>query len=238
MIVSKYCDVVLEPSFFQAGLNFYERGANIATANLLTTVMPVFLNPTTWSEFLSLFVRTVRKQSEQLFNEWKRSAELIFAFLENAHPDCSAFFAPVMLMRNSSQLFDHVGKDELAAAYHVLAGYWGKTLRQRYLVIGDKSKVLVSARPRLLKLSDPTLKPISAGTDRRRMEFPLKVHDIIAEDSKTYRQLQLADVIAGAIASAAKAKVTGRSAFDEFDEKVSTAVPIKRSHHPHDMALR
>ena len=35
MVVTKFCDLVLEPSFRKAGVDFYKRGTNIATANLL-----------------------------------------------------------------------------------------------------------------------------------------------------------------------------------------------------------
>src|ERR1035437_6104383 len=63
MVVTKYCDLVLEPSFRKAGVDFNGRGRNIATANLLTTTMPVLLNRTTWSNFLSLFVRVVRERT-------------------------------------------------------------------------------------------------------------------------------------------------------------------------------
>src|SRR5215470_17720469 len=31
MVVTKYCDLVLEPSFRKAGVDFYKRGMNIAT---------------------------------------------------------------------------------------------------------------------------------------------------------------------------------------------------------------
>ena len=44
MVVTKYCDLVLEPSFREAGIDFYKRGMNLATANILTT-MPTLLNP-------------------------------------------------------------------------------------------------------------------------------------------------------------------------------------------------
>ena len=115
MVVTKYCDLVLEPSFRKAGLDFYKRGTNIATANILTTTMPVFLNPTTWSNFLSLFVRVVRERTPSLFNEWRRLAELIFAQLEHTERESADFFAPVFLMSDSSELFAGLGDDELDA---------------------------------------------------------------------------------------------------------------------------
>jgi hypothetical protein len=134
MVVTKYCDLVLEPSFRKAGLDFYKRGTNIATANILTTTMPVFLNPTTWSNFLSLFVRVVRERTPSLFNEWRRLAELIFAQLEHTERESADFFAPVFLMSDSSELFAGLGDDELdplVPAYYVIVDHWGEVRRRR-----------------------------------------------------------------------------------------------------------
>jgi hypothetical protein len=91
MVVTKYCDLVLEPSFQKAGVDFYKRGANIATANLLATIMPTLLNPLTWSNFLSLFVRVIRERNPSVFYEWRNSAELIYAHLEHTNPTASHF---------------------------------------------------------------------------------------------------------------------------------------------------
>lgn len=222
MVVSKYCDVVLEPSMHAAGINFYERGANIATANLLYTTMPVFLNPKTWSDFLSLFVRLIRERSPQLFNEWRTSAELIMSYLGETHHDSAAFIAPVCLLCGSDELFESIGADELdplIPAYHVLADHWGKVLSAGYEIVADESKVLARARSRLLLLSDPNLKPVTAGYDRRKMEFPLKVADIIPVNSAANVQVQLADVICGAIASSGKALTRG-APLEAFDKDV------------------
>ena len=212
MVVTKYCDLVLEPSFRKAGVDFYKRGANIATANLLTTTMPVFLNPTTWSNFLSLFVRVVRGRTPRLFNEWRSLAKLIFAHLEYTERRAANFFAPVFLMRDCSELFETLGDDELdplVPAYHRIVEHWGQTVGGPYKVIADEAKVLAKERERLLTLSDPNLKAFSAGYDRRRIEFPLKVADIMAVDSEAYRQVQLADVLSGAITNAAKVRTKG-----------------------------
>jgi hypothetical protein len=212
MVVTKYCDLVLEPSFRKAGLDFYERGTNIATANMLTTTMPVFLNPMTWSNFLSLFVRVVRERTPSLFNEWRRSAELIFTHLEHTKRESADFFAPVFLMSDSSELLEGLGNDELdplVPAYYVLVDHWGKSVGDVYELIADESKVLAKERGRLLTFADPNLQPVSAGYDRRKMDFPLKVSDIVAVDSTAYLQVQFADVLCGAIASAAKAQTKG-----------------------------
>jgi hypothetical protein len=211
MVVTKYCDLVLEPSFRNAGVDFYKRGMNLATANILTT-MPVLLNPTTWSNFLSLFVRVLRERTPSLFNEWQRLAKLIFAHLEHTEPESADFFAPVFLMSDSSELFEGLGDNELdplVPAYYVIVDHWGKSVGEVYDVVADESNVLAKARGRLLTLSDPNLKAVSVGYDRRKMDFPLKVSEIVTVDSTAYRQIQFADVLCGAIASAAKAQTKG-----------------------------
>lgn len=212
MVVTKYCDLVLEPSFRKAGVDFYKRGTNIATANLLTTTMPVFLNPTTWSNFLSLFVRVVRERKPSLFNEWQTLSELIFAHLEQTQRKAADFIAPVFLMSDSSELLEGLGNDELdplVPAYYVIVDHWGKSIGGVYEVIADESKVLAKERGRLLTLADPNLKPVSAGYDRRTMDFPLKVSEIVGVDSTTHRQVQLSDILGGALANAAKAQTKG-----------------------------
>jgi hypothetical protein len=223
MVVTKYCDLVLEPSFRKAGADFYARGANIATANLLATTMPVLLNRTTWFNFLSLFVRVVRERTLGLFSEWRRSAELIFTYLEHKHRTAADLFAPVFLMHDCHELFEMLADDELdplVPAYSVIVNHWGEAIGDSYEVIADESKVLAKGRARLLALSDPNLKPVSAGYDRRRMEFPLKVSEIIVVDSTACRQVQLADILSGAIASAAKARTKGALQSGTFPHDV------------------
>jgi len=212
MAVTKYCDLVLEPSFRSKGIDFYKRGLNIATANLLTTTMPIFLNAASWNGFLSLFVRMVWKRTPELFDEWRKSAELIFSHLEYAHPKAALYFAPAFLMRNSDELFETLGNDELdplVPAYHCIVNHWGSVWGGNFEVIADDSTVLAKERARLLALASPDLKPVSVGYDRRKMDYPLKVVDIIPVVSNSHRQVQFADIIGGAIASAAKARVRG-----------------------------
>lgn len=210
MVVTKYCDLVLEPSFRESGVDFYERGMNIALANMLTAVMPVILNPATWSNFLSLFVRVIRERTPKVFSEWRNSAELIYSYLEHKNADASHYFAPVFLIKNCEDFFRTVNADELdpvIPSYHTSVDHWGKSLGCYFEVIADASKVLAKERARLLAFSNTKLKPVNVGYDRRKIEFPLKVSDIVVVDSKTTLQVQFADVISGAIASALKARL-------------------------------
>src|ERR1035437_9135441 len=69
MIVTKYCDIVLEPYARSSGVDFYTRGRNIATANLLAITMPAILGEITWNGFLHAFVRVVREKTISAFHD-------------------------------------------------------------------------------------------------------------------------------------------------------------------------
>lgn len=206
MVVSKYCDIVLEPSHRQAGVDFYERGLNIATANLLATVMPTFLNPVTWNSFLAAFVRMVRERSEGAFRDFVRLAELIRAHLEHVNADLSHYVSVSVLLDPAELLpmFSGDELDPLVPAYHLLANHWGKQLGEQFILVSDQSKVLAKERERLLALSSKTIRPFVAGYDRRTVDFPLKVSGITSVDSRLHRQVQFADIIAGAVGRAAR----------------------------------
>lgn len=208
MVVTKYCDIVLEPSARAAGLNFYERGLNIAVANLLTTSMPVFLNPRSWKSFLAGFVRVVRERSQVAFRDFVRQAELIHSHLQHTNPEMANWFAPVLMLRPEEllPLLDGRELDPLVPAYYILVDHWGKTLGERFEIRPDQSKALAKERARLLDLADQEIAPVRQGFDRRTMEFPLKVAAITPVDSATVRQVQLADVVAGVLTGALKSK--------------------------------
>ena len=212
MVVTKYCDLVLEPSFQEAGLDFYERGLNIAMSNLLALTMPFHVNPATWNSFLALFARVVREKTYAAFYEWRKTTELIFSHLEYTEREMALNFAPVLLISDYQSFFATIGADELdplIPAYHTLVQHWTATQNGQFVIVADDTKVVAKERSRLLMFSDPNLKPVTVGYDRRKASYPLKVSDIILADSTKSRQVQLADILSGSIACGLKAKITG-----------------------------
>jgi len=222
MIVTKYCDIVVEPSMRHAGLDFYKRGLNVATANLLTTTMPVFLNPQTWNNFLAAFVRLVRERNHVAFREFLRLAELVYSYLEHTNIEMSHYIAAALLLRPDELLpmLSEYELDPLAPAYYVLANHWGKQLGEPFEIIADQNKILAKERARLLAFSSQDIRQATAGYDFRTVEFPLKISGITAVDSRAEKQVQLADVVCGAITRAAQSK--NRFVEGSFERRILT----------------
>lgn len=210
MIVTKYCDLVLEPSAREAGIDFSERGMNLATANLLATIMPTLLGERFWHDFLRSFVETLRTRSTSAWTEFVRRTELIHGHLEQANPDSTVFFAPVLLAaRNGSSILEKLTSndlDPLVPTFYTLIDYWGRTLGERFAVIVDSSKVIAGEAQRLLAASDSSIPSRLYGHDRRTMELPFKVASLECADSRVEAALQLADLLAGACCAVLKSR--------------------------------
>jgi len=85
----------------------------------------------------------------------------------------------------------------------------------------EKSEVVTNCeRNQILAFSNPNLKSVSVGYDRRKINYPLNVSDAIFIDSTGHRQVQFADIISGALAYAAKSASKGHLRSDPFAHEV------------------
>ena len=87
-------------------------------------------------------------------------------------------------------------------------------MRQRFTVLADESKVLAHSKPVLMKLSEADLKPAVVGHNTRTMDYPLQVHDIVPVSSHACREVQFADLLAGAACSLVKKEVAEPNTFE------------------------
>jgi hypothetical protein len=76
-------------------------------------------------------------------------------------------------------------------------------------LIHDASSPMASMRRIWDALVDPSVPPAVVGYDRRRRRYPIAVHETIAEDSKNWAGLQLADLLAGCIARVSRSAIDG-----------------------------
>ena len=125
MIVCKYVDLVLEPSFRKGGIDIYKAGGNLATANLLSTICPTYLTQPTWDEFLKKFAELVWKPDPTRWAYFISHTETFYNRLEFTQRDVAGFFAQVLLLKGQYKHFINTLSgnelDPLVPAYTNLA---------------------------------------------------------------------------------------------------------------------
>lgn len=203
LVIAKYVDLIIEPTARWSGIDIYKRARNVATANLLYFIGPVFLTPQRWNDFLDYFSNLVWKRDILSWSKLMSSAESICREFEFKDPSFADHFMSVLKMKKLFKLF--ISKmisgnelDPIPSTYTFLANAWGKQLNDSFGIVADESKVLTAYKETLLKLSDPQLKKATVGYDTRTMEYPLRVNSIQAVSSLSSKEVQFADILAGA----------------------------------------
>lgn len=232
LVSTKIADLLVEPVTRQGGLDFYERGANLAYANLLHFTLPTFVGQSMTATFRAQFVTMLRKRDEVSVNDFYRTVELIYHALDATQgSNSSVFFAPILASRQiindvlaSCSVFD---LDPLIPAFVSLCDAWGKQLVTRFDVECDESKAIAADQAILLALSHPEEPETNVGHDRRKMVFPLKVRQITLKNSLDSPAIQIADLMAGSLCYALT-KMMSSAGMDDFAKRIFTIIADKK----------
>ncbi len=221
MVVGKIVDLIIEPLAHRDGLNLYEQGCNIALTNLYYTCLPTVCGEDEFSEFLGKFVGMIRKKDRRSISEFYRSSEHMYHSAK-----VPEFKKDLAVMLNSTGIIDEVLRasdatqlDPSVTSFVQHCGKWGSYLGRDFDVVYDESKPIRQKQVFLSLLMAKDEQETQVGYDYRKMIFPLKATGIKFGDSKVVKQLQLADVIAGASAYWARG-FTQPDVDKEFCEKL------------------
>jgi hypothetical protein len=202
MVVTKIVDLLIEPDFYRRGIDFYEKGHNIATSNMLFLVLPTMCGESAVDDWLYHFVRMIRFQTSVNVEMFYRQSDLLI----NRFPEDTPI--PVLDIISSSRLsidnilraFNELSLDPAIPCFVQHCVEWGKELKTEFDVYHDVSKPLARDKELLKYLMARDEKEIEVGYDRRKVVYPLKANGIQFVDSKNCLQVQLADLISSVLA--------------------------------------
>jgi hypothetical protein len=202
MITTKIVDMLVEPMAHENGFNLYANRGNLALANLWHTVMPVFCGAEAWASLQDRFVRMVREFSpatEQAFYDQVARMRKV-----NQSPDFDRQFA--MLAATRSIASNHIRSDApvdlvpAIPAFFDLAAQWTAEFNRPFDVVHDRSGPMALEKDKLELVMTQHYPPqVLPGSPKRQV--PLLGTGITFVDSDTVVQIQVADLIAGAVAA-------------------------------------
>ena len=88
----------------------------------------------------------------------------------------------------------------------------------QFTLIHDRSKMIERHKQRWEDILDPANPAATVGQDRRTIEFPLPVTGLKIDDSESFVELQIADLVAGAACEVMNAKV--RQQHSDYAERL------------------
>lgn len=201
MVVTKVVDL-LEDLAYRTGFDLYERGANIALSNLLYFCTPTFCGQENFEEFLEAFVGMIRNPNELRRDHFYRR-------LRDLSVECrdEKFRSEILEMLHATRLVvdDLLGNvttwaiDPAVPAFLVLGTEWDAQLDQRWDVVHDESKPIEHAEEILECFMGAEEPGRLVGYDRRKARLPLRATGIDLCSSHEVREIQVADIFAGAV---------------------------------------
>lgn len=202
--LTKMIDLLLEPALRADGIDFYDRGLNISFCNLFNACIQTFEGEGFLSELLSRFQIFARNPNSDTYDQF-------FGFVMINCETRQEHTAEWLRYLLSSQL--RLGKQELMAipphslefgltAALVLLNRLRGTMKSEdeFVVIHDNSSEMARESWLWETITNPDVPGAVTGWDTRQLHFPLGVASTVLEDSRRYRGLQLADIVAGATA--------------------------------------
>lgn len=232
MAMTKIVDNIYEPIANEGGIDLYENRMALATANLLSTVLPVFLGATRYHRIISRFNEMARRKDEQSFRLFEAEVYAAYEFLGRRHRGNTDIFVSMVaackkglgFMRKHIVPLDH---EPWIPAIYVLLHEWTKQAAERFVVVHDDLKVLAHERERIMKQANPLLKATTVTHYGTTVQYPLMVHDVTVSSSDEHKAIQLADFFAGAVCHALNGKAKGEKPT-RIEEQIAEVLFRKR----------
>lgn len=211
MVVTKLVDLVAETLAHDMGVDLYQRGANIAMANMLYSCMPVFCGEEPTGRFLQSFVDLMRYRTDTHAQAYFEAGRVMVE--SSSNEDFKRDLFPFTERRLFESWFDVVGEMTLEPAIPALFQHineWGKRKNSRFRVVHDNSKPVLASQDDFRSMMAMTGEQSQQiGYDRRKFHFPLRATTLEQGDSSLLPQIQIADLCAGALNHFLKCQVAG-----------------------------
>jgi hypothetical protein len=201
LAVIKIVDLLYEPLAHAAGIDLYERGSNLAMANMLYAVLPQFLGPELFESLLASFVAMCREPSGQNIDRFYDVAEQAYvaASATDLKDELGALLTTRVVVEADLSAFHANSLDPAIPSFFMHASTWTARLQTVFDVIHDSSKPIRNEQLVLEAMMSTREQPKAIGYDRRKMQFPISATGISFKDSKSEPSIQLADIIAGSV---------------------------------------
>lgn len=218
-LICKLVDNLIEPVFYEKGINLYQDGTHLTTANMIF----IFSVTDTINEKIDLMLKLFqdlmrRKTEESIKNFYDHIQVISVGILDNP------IFHALKLSRSHVKLMlessNKYSIDPAYPAFTSLVNHWYHELKSRFDVIHDNSKQIEYWKELIEFFSDQGLHehtelPIITGNSSI---FPLPVNNLELADSKDHLKIQLADIIGSSLAYALNKRLNNSE--DDFSREI------------------
>lgn len=218
-------DMLIEPFMkYRLNENLYKGRANVVMANCLYTFAEKASesNPTIASYVSDLkkgFEKMMRTQTQESIDDFYETVNILHTMANGGFQDIMCWMLPSQDMLDIILTEDKkYCLDITLSSLLVLTDHWHKRHNAKIDVITDDSKQLYAKRDLINKLISIDGYQ-SVGYDTRKATFPPQINSITFVDSATNFGVQIADIVASAVAFS----LTGTKGLEQFQQEMKAS---------------
>jgi hypothetical protein len=223
-LLAKMVDWVLEPSFRALGHDLYERGANIGLVNLTYTIVRSTAGPDYLRELLRAFQDLVLEPSSDHLDKFER----ILNERDEPEPLREVLgYYRLALAHLGSDLLEILHPSHLDLVLSLSLGVmaeWSERGDAPFRVIQDQCSEMARDKVVWAAVTSPDVPQQLVGWDRRTISYPIGIESTELASSHDWIGLQLADVVAGAVARAMRSSPHALGHADPYSSDILAAI--------------
>ena len=224
IVLALLIDFWVEPAMREDNRNLYEHGANIGLCNAMYQVLRLCLEPEKRKNFYSLAQKMLRTKSLEAYSGFWSSVQHAREHAEPLREILNCLVLSNIRLGGYRHLRRLPNRMTDPGTIYLMeqVAYWSGRTEQVLAVVHDESSALAREQEVWDVLLASDVPHAVVGQDRRTVQFPLRVDSIRRADSRDHLQLQIADLVAGAVATSLRSRARNetihRSAYiDKLD---------------------
>lgn len=196
-------DLWVEPAMHQDGLDLYKDGGNLALCNMSYYCLRTFQSDRFLREHLRRFQRMMIQRTPESYLEFVRKLQKDYRQADQRTKEILTYFigGVMKLGFGRIQTIPKRALDPALTTAVQTCSHWRQTTDTKLRLIHDQSSSLAKDRWLWDMITSPDMEQKTIGIPGRETVYPLNVAETAFADSRSHRQLQFCDLIAGATAA-------------------------------------
>jgi hypothetical protein len=229
-LLTYFVDVWCEPLALRTGYDLYKNGAALAISNMTYYCLPAFTGEAFMASILRDFQIMMSSRTKQSYDRLLSNLRLKYDSSEEEVQEILALFVSSIDLLGYEHLrqLPKLTIDLPLAGLAELCRIWQSRTPGPFVLHHDRSTQLARDRKVWEILLSKDMPPVEFRAGDRHAIFPVNVQQTVFVDSFAEKQVQLCDVVAGAVAAWARGVVEGKtSAYLELLQEVDLQPLVK-----------
>jgi hypothetical protein len=228
MIVIHIVDKLIEPVFYEQGIDIYKGGFNISTANILYIMGKNVWDRDLFTEMCRNFVVWMRSKKVDDGVAFYKTGYRLYATLKHDRDKQLLSWVLDSLPLATSILgsIDKYSLDATLSCFNAHCDFWAKTYNRPFDITFDKSKQIDYWEDMIKFLTDH-IPEGEVGYGSRKHKYPLLINSLATVSSETSVSLQLADLFCSSLNYCYG--LISKKKSDEFGLSIDNSALVKSS---------